>query len=101
VSIVTVKDPLIESVTPKTKWVVVLRPFDGSGIRYERGQVVDSTGWVHTTTLVNRRYVAPLPYGADVPEEEVQKDGTVRRFIQDASKEQDVMPKAKTSRKSA
>ena len=58
----TVKDPLIESVTPKTKWVVVLRPFDGSGIRYERGQVVDSTGWIHTTTLINRRYVAPLPF---------------------------------------
>ena len=97
----TVKDPLIESVTPKTKWVVVLRPFDGNGIRYERGQVVDSTGWIHTNTLVSRRYIAPLPYGAEVPEQEVQKDGTVRRFIQDSSREKDVKPKAKTSRKSA
>ena len=97
----TVKDPLVDSVTSKSKWVIVLRSFDGGGITYMRGQVVDSTGWKHTSALVNRRYIAPLPYGADVPEEELQEDGTMRRVVQTPVIELKETKKAKVSNKSA
>jgi hypothetical protein len=75
------KDPLIEAVTPDTNWYVVLRPFGGQATEFVRGEVVDTNGWLHTNTLVNRRYIAPLPYGAKVPEETEQPDGTIRRMI--------------------
>lgn len=78
-------DPLIEAVTPVTNWVVVLRPFHGDNYQFVRGEVCDSTGWTHTKTLIGRRYVAPLPFGAEVPELEVQSDGVERRIIKAVS----------------
>lgn len=76
----SIKDPLIEAVKPKTNWFVVLRKFDGNGVSYVRGEVVDTNGWRHTGMLEQRRYIAPLPYGAEVPEESVV-DGQKRRMI--------------------
>lgn len=78
-------DPLISAVTPKTKWYVVLRPFDGER-RLVRGEVVDTSGWVHLNRLVELRYIAPLPHGADVPEED--SDGRRLLELQDQQKEQ-------------
>jgi len=78
---VSTKDPLIESVTPKTKWYVVLRPFDGTNGKFVRGEVVDTTNWRHTNTLETRRYIARFPQGGKLPKEELQKDGTMRRVI--------------------
>lgn len=76
----SVKDPLIESVKPKTHWYVVLRAFDGNGVNFVRGEVVDTNGWRHTTMLEQRRYIAPLPYGAEVPEEK-EFEGAKRRML--------------------
>ena len=76
----SVKDPLIESVKSKTTWYIVLRPFDGNGESFVRGQVVDTKSWRHTSMLEQRRYIAPLPYGAEVPEE-IDSDGVKRRVI--------------------
>lgn len=76
----SVKDPLIESVKPKTNWFIVLRAFDGNGVKYVRGEVVSVDGWRHTSMLEQRRYIAPLPYGADVPDESFV-DGVKRRMI--------------------
>jgi hypothetical protein len=78
---VSAKDPLIEAVTPKTNWFVVLRPFDGNSVKFVRGEVVDTTGWRHTGMLESRRYIAPLPYGATLPDELEQADGTMRRIF--------------------
>jgi len=62
-------DPLIEAITPKTKWFVVLRPFGGDGEkRFARGEVVDVSDWVHYKRLVSNRYLMALPHGVDVPE---------------------------------
>lgn len=70
-------DPLVQAVTPDTKWFVVLRPFDGER-RFVRGEVVDTTAWTHVRALVENRYVAALPHGAPVPAE----DGEGRRIIE-------------------
>jgi hypothetical protein len=75
-----VKDPLIESVKPKTNWYVILRAFDGSGVSFVRGEVVDVSGWRHTGVLEQRRYIAPLPYGAEVPAE-LLSGGVKRRML--------------------
>lgn len=80
----SVKDPLIESVKPKTHWYVVLRAFDGNGVKFVRGEVVDTSGWRHTAMLEQRRYIAPLPYGAEVPEEK-EVDGVVRRLLENTT----------------
>ena len=71
------EDALIKAVRPDTKWYVVLRPFDGDH-RFVRGEVVDTTGWVHLDSLVENRYISPLPHGASVPDE----DGDGRRVIE-------------------
>lgn len=93
----SVKDPLLEQVTPKTKWFVVLRPFGGENGNFVRGEVVDTTGWLHLNALASRRYISPLPHGAEVPNETTDADGVTRRMIVEASEEK---PKAK-ARKSA
>ena len=77
----SIKDPLIESVTPKTKWYMVLRPFNGANGEFVRGQVVDTSEWRHTGTLETRRYIARFPQGGVLPEEEIQKDGVARRIV--------------------
>lgn len=95
----SVKDPLLEAVTPDTKWYVVLRPFGGDNTTFVRGEVVDTTGWIHRNALVNRRYIAPFPYGGTIPEPTEQPDGTTRRVIVEEQKE--TKPKASKARKSA
>ena len=79
------KDPLIEAVTPITNWFVVLRPFGGDNGEFVRGQVVDTSEWRHTGALASRRYIAPLPYGAKVPNEVVGDDGVKRRILAEES----------------
>lgn len=76
----SVKDPLIESVKQKTNWYIVLRAFDGNGVSFVRGEVVDTNGWRHTGMLEQRRYIAPFPYGAEIPNESVI-DGVKRRVL--------------------
>lgn len=78
----SIKDPLIESVTPKTKWYVVLRPFSGTNVEHIRGEVVDTSLWKHTAMLENRRYLARFPAGGKIPIEKLQEDGTMRRIIE-------------------
>ena len=85
----SVKDSLIESVTPKTKWYIVLRPFHGSNEMFVRGQVLDTSNWSHTSALETRRYIARLPQGAEVPEETKQSDGSVRSVISDVKTEKE------------
>ena len=71
-------DPLIQAITPATKWYVVLRPFTGGeDVRLVRGEVVDSTGWRRVERLVELRYVQMLPHGVAVPE----PDGDGRRIL--------------------
>lgn len=93
----SVKDPLLEAVTPKTNWYVVLRPFNGADGEFIRGEVVDTTGWIHLSALQNRRYIAPLPHGAVVPEPNYMRgDGVMLRVIQlDTSEATEEKPKAK------
>ena len=74
------KDPLIEAVKPNTSWYIVLRPFDGNGVKFVRGEVVDTTGWRHTSMLEQRRYIAPLPHGMEVPDW-VEVENQKRRMI--------------------
>jgi hypothetical protein len=64
-------DPLVSAVTPKTDWFIILRPFHGGDDDLlVRGEVVNTTEWLphRKSTLVDMRYVAPLPAGADLPE---------------------------------
>ena len=85
-------DPLIEILTPKTDWYVVLRSFDsGSDNRPERGEVVDGSQWTHTRKLVEARYIAHLPHGVDLPKE--NKEG--RRFLNLDKKQESALPKSK------
>ena len=95
----SIKYPLIESVTPKTKWYVVLRPFDGASGKFVRGEVVDTTEWRHTNTLETRRYIARFPQGGKLPDEELQSDGTMKRIITPSKTTPDTASK-KSSRKS-
>ena len=97
----TVKDPLIDSVTSKSKWVIVLRSFDGNDVTFMRGEVDDSTDSKHKNALVSRRYIAPLPFGSEVPEEVLQEDGTMRRVVQTPVVDKKETKKAKVSNKSA
>ena len=78
-------DPLIKAVTPETKWYVVLRPFDADR-RLARGEVVDTSSWMHLDRLVDLRYVAPLPHGAEVPSP--NSDGIRLIALDDQQKEQ-------------
>ena len=86
-------DPLVSAVTPKTDWFIILRPFHGEDDeRLLRGEVVNTTEWLphRRTTLVDMRYVAPLPAGADLPE----PDDEGRRIIElDEEQEQQVPEK--------
>lgn len=85
-------DPLIAAVSPPVDYFVVLRPFSGDGeSRYVRGEVVDATGWSHRAQLVELRYLAPLPYGAPVPEAGV--DG--RRMLELSEEQEAVVPEKK------
>ena len=64
-------DPMIEAITPKTKWFVVLRPFGGdAGKRFVRGEVVDVSDWIHYKRLVDNRYIMALPHGSEVPKQD-------------------------------
>lgn len=56
-----VADPLATTTTTKC---VVLRPFNGMGTTFLRGEVVDTTGWRTVASLVDRRYLSALPFGA-------------------------------------
>lgn len=77
-------DPLLEAVTPKTNWYVVIRRLQGDGRFYERGEVVDTTGWRRVDALVANRYITPLPHGAKVPSE--NSDGVRMLVVEEESK---------------
>lgn len=63
----TVHDPLIAAITPDSPWYVVLRPFSADRM-FVRGEVIDAGSWKTTNTLIEHRYIAPLPHGAALPE---------------------------------
>ena len=91
-------DPLIEYVTPDTKWYVILRPFNGEGdYRFVRGEVVDTTGWRRIDSLVSNRYIQALPSGASVPE----PDAEGRRIVDVASGDTSIPEKKKPAKKAA
>ena len=77
-------DPLLEAVTPKTNWYVVIRRLQGDGRFHERGEVVDTTGWRRVDALVANRYITPLPHGAKVPSE--NSDGVRMLVVEEESK---------------
>lgn len=83
-------DPLIKAITPPTEWYVVLRPFDGD-YRFARGEVVNTTGWTHLESLVDLRYLAPLPHGAMLPD----PDADGRRIIDLSEDQAKVVPTRK------
>lgn len=57
--------PVADPLTASTAQCVVLRPFIGLGRTLLRGEVIDTTaGWRNVAVLVDRRYLAPLPHGA-------------------------------------
>lgn len=85
------KDPLIEAISPKTFWFVVLRPFSGDNCRFVRGEVVDTTEWRSRSTLLEHRYIAPLPHGASLPSPD--EDG--RRIIDLDEDQQAIVPEKK------
>lgn len=73
----TVSDPMLDNLTTLA---VVVRSFNGSGIKRERGEVVDVTGWHNVRALKDNRYLADLPYGArDFTDIEIS--GVTRRFL--------------------
>ena len=76
-------DPLIEAITPKSKWYVVVRRVSGERV-FERGEVVDTTGWRRVDALVANRYITPLPHGAKVPSE--NSDGVRMLVVEEESK---------------
>jgi hypothetical protein len=85
-------DPLIAAVSPPVDYYVVLRPFSGEAeTRYVRGEVVDTTGWSHRAQLVELRYLAPLPYGAPVPD--AGSDG--RRMLELTAEQEAGVPETK------
>ena len=89
-------DPLIEYVTPDTKWYVILRPFNGEGdYRFVRGEVVDTTGWRRIDSLVSNRYIQALPSGASVPE----PDAEGRRIVAVVSGDTSIPEKKKPAKK--
>lgn len=76
----TIED-ILDSVVPQTNWYVVLRPFSGDNGEHQIGEVVDTTTWLHTRVLIQRRYIRALPYGTPIPEETVGEDGIKRRIL--------------------
>jgi hypothetical protein len=78
---VTIED-ILDSVVPQTNWFVVLRPFSGDNGEYQIGEVVDTTDWLHTRVLIQRRYIRALPYGTPIPDEVVGSDGIKRRILE-------------------
>lgn len=74
-------EQLLEDVAPLTAWYVVVRPFDGGHGLFVTGEVVDTSEWRYTKSLVTSRYITPLPHGVSVPEPTMQSDGTERRML--------------------
>ncbi len=77
-----VSDPLANAVAPDTSFVVCLRPFDATGHELVRGEVISTEGWPghRISTLIERRYIAPLPAHLSVPEM-TRVEGVNRRVI--------------------
>lgn len=68
-----------------SNWYLVMRPFVGEEGRLVAGQIVDTTNWLHTETLRNNRYIAPIPVGVEIPEPKPTEDGVMRRvFLPDS-----------------
>ena len=60
-----VSDPLLSQMANNTQVVVVLRNTNGERT-YHRGEIVDGGKWRNLANLIQRRHVAPLPYGYDL-----------------------------------
>lgn len=74
----TVADPLV--LEASQGMLLVVRPFFADGARRYRGEIVNTENWRTTATLIERRYLAPLPYGASL-DTKVEVDGIERTFI--------------------
>jgi hypothetical protein len=75
-----VSDPLALPIDT-SPLIIVTRDFNGGGVQRFRGEIVDTTGWLFTHTLINRRYASIVPYGYDMDASVVVKiDGEDRRF---------------------
>lgn len=74
-------EQLIEEVAPLSSWYIVVRPFDGGHGLFVTGEVVDTSEWRYTKSLVESRYITPLPHGVAVPEPIEQPDGRTRRML--------------------
>lgn len=83
-------DPLLEAISPKTDWYVVIRRLQADDRFLERGEVVDTSSWRRVDALVANRYIAPLPHGAKVPEQ----DSNGVRLLQQVEAKPPSAPKA-------
>lgn len=73
-------EQMIQEILPETKWYLVMKPFEGETGKLVSGEVVDTTNWLHTRSLMNNRYIAPIPVGITIPEPEEWTDGVMRRI---------------------
>lgn len=79
-------DKVLEDVLPQTTWYIVLRPFGGDDHALIAGEIVDTASWRHVKSLVERRYIKPLPHGVSLPEPTVGDDGISRRLLTSVEK---------------
>ena len=90
-------ETVLEELTPKTNWYVVLRPFEADNGLLQAGEVVDASQWTHKKSLAERRFIQPLNYGIDVPQIKVCEDGKERRML--ASEESETKRPTPTRKK--
>lgn len=88
-------ETVLEELTPKTNWYVVLRPFEADNGLLQSGEVVDASEWTHKKSLVERRFIKPLDNGIDVPEIKVCYDGKERRMLSSGRSADRPTPKRK------
>jgi len=79
----TVADPLIEALTGKQPYYVVLKRCTLGGQPRERGEVIDTAGWRsdRLAMLAARRMVFQLPYGLKPPAAQKCDDGYERMML--------------------
>lgn len=95
-----VSDPLVSAIQPDTKYCVVLRRFDAVGHEAIRGEILDTEDWPQhrVDTLIERRYLAPLPSHISLPDM-TRVDGVNRRIVDLVALDQEPPAKPKPERK--
>lgn len=53
-------------------WVMVLRPFDGGGVHFQQGDIVDAATWRTRESLIRQRMIRPATAQEVAETEEVE-----------------------------